>query len=114
MATRKILSLDEVSSAILPCLQKSNVLKAIVFGSYARKNESSRSDLDLILVMRTTKPFFERYEGVLSRLYEAVRGVDIDVLIYTPEELEFMRDRKFIQTIIKEGVCIYESGQTAV
>ena len=109
MRKSKSLCLEEIEKAILPCLRQNNVQKAIVFGSYARQSHSSRSDLDLVLVMKTSKPFFQRYEGILNHLYEAITGIDIDLLIYTPDEFDSMRDRKFIQAVMKDGVCIYES-----
>jgi hypothetical protein len=37
-----------------------------------------------------------------------IRGRDIEVLTYTPEELKRIAHRKFIQTIFQEGKIIYE------
>jgi predicted nucleotidyltransferase len=48
------------------------IVKAILFGSVARSEASPRSDVDLILVQRTEKRFFDRYEGLLFELNKAI------------------------------------------
>lgn len=99
---------DEVAERIRPVLEKHGVAKGILFGSYALGTQTERSDVDLILVQRTSKRFLDRYEGILRDLYKVLRGVDIEVLIYTPEEVEAIRHRKFIERALREGKVIYE------
>ena len=41
--------------------------------------------------------------------HDGCRGRDIEVLIYTPEELDRISHRKFIQRAWQEGKVIYES-----
>lgn len=36
---------------------------------------------------------------------------DVDILIYTPEELDRLSDRPFIARVLKEGLKIYESSE---
>ena len=85
------------------------IRKAILFGSFATGRQDRKSDVDLILIQQTDKPYFERFEGILRELYQAVRGRDLEVFIYTPEELEGMRGRRFIERALGEGVVLYES-----
>jgi predicted nucleotidyltransferase len=94
---------------LMPVLQRHNIQKAIVFGSFARGETSRRSDVDLILIQQTDKRFLDRYDGLLYEMSCAVPGRDLDVLIYTPEELTAMMQRRFIATILREGKVIYES-----
>ncbi len=102
--------LQRIRDQVTPVLIRHNVQKAIVFGSFARGEPSPRSDLDLLLIQNTDKRFFDRYEGLLTELMLAVRPHrEIDALIYTPDELEAMRHRPFIATILREGRVIYES-----
>jgi len=54
-------TLKNIETLLLPFFESHNVLKAIVFGSYAGKTNTRKSDLDLILVMDTEKRFFDRY-----------------------------------------------------
>jgi predicted nucleotidyltransferase len=100
---------EEISRLIKPVLERYGVERGILFGSYARGTQTPRSDLDMILVQSTAKPFFERYEGLLRDLYKVLPGIDIEVLIYTPEELESIRKRRFISRALAEGKVIYES-----
>ena len=65
--------------------------KIIVFGSYYRRRDLF-TDLDVIVVMKTNKP------------------VDADILCYTPEEFERMKERGFFKKLMKEAVAIYEEG----
>ena len=41
-------------------------------------------------------------------VYEIIPDRSIDILIYTPEELERISHRSFIKTIFREGKVIYE------
>jgi predicted nucleotidyltransferase len=100
---------SSLGDRLAPVLRRYNVCKAILFGSFARGEPSPHSDLDLILVQRTDRRFFDRYEGLLGELGEAVPERALEVLIYTPEELERMRSRRFIATALREGRLVFES-----
>jgi predicted nucleotidyltransferase len=99
----------ELRERLLPVLRKSRVQKAVVFGSFARGEVSPHSDVDLILVQQTDRRFLDRYDGLLHDLSRAVPERDLDVLIYTPEELASMSQRAFIAAALSEGEVIYES-----
>src|SRR3989441_11338981 len=66
--------------------------KLILFGSAAQGELHEWSDLDLVVIKRTDKPLLERIEEVL-RLVRPKVG--LDVLVYTPEEMEgLVADRR--------------------
>src|SRR2546422_5253833 len=66
--------------------------KLILFGSAAQGEIHEWSDLDLVVIKRTDKPLLERIEEVL-RLVRPKVG--LDVLVYTPEEMEgLVADRR--------------------
>jgi uncharacterized protein len=92
-----------------PIFEKYRVIRAIVFGSIARGEATRHSDLDLLLIQPDEKPFLDRYEGILSEIIQAVPGRDVDLLIYTPQELSQMAQRRWIVNVLKEGKTIYES-----
>ena len=92
-----------------PVFQRYKIQKAILFGSVARGEPSHHSDVDLILVQRTDKRFFDRYDGLDVDLAKAFPYAAIEALIYTPEEMERMQERRFIATALREGRVIYES-----
>ena len=102
-------TLRDIQKSLIPTFRRHNIKKAIVFGSLARGDDSSKSDLDLILVQNTEKRFLDRYDGILHELSCAVNGRDVEVLIYTPQELTAINQRSFIKTALQEGVVIYES-----
>jgi predicted nucleotidyltransferase len=103
------LSLENVRACLVPVFQRYGILKAIVFGSVARGEPSPHSDVDLILIQKTAKRFLDRYEGILLELNDAIPHTTVEPLIYTPEEMEWMRKRRFIATALREGKVIYES-----
>ncbi len=105
----RTLDLAEIARRMGPVFTKHHIQRAILFGSFARGSQSQKSDIDLILVQETEEPYFERYKGILPDLYEAVKGRDIEVLIYTPEELDRISHRRFIRKAWQEGKVIYES-----
>ena len=101
------MTVDNLKRILTPLFQRQGVLKAVVFGSFARKTESRKSDLDLMIIVPTKNRFFERYES-FNEIYELIKGPAIDMLIYTPEEFKNISHRSFIQRVLKEGSTIYE------
>ncbi len=83
------------------------IRRVILFGSYARGDASRKSDMDLVVIMDTDKRFFDRYE-LCDPLYD-IFGIGLDILPYTEAEFSRISHRSFIQTILKEGVVVYES-----
>jgi predicted nucleotidyltransferase len=101
-------SIEDLKKRLYTSFKKHRIIKAVVFGSYARNTENRKSDLDLILVQRTEKRFFDRYDDI-GDIYENLRGVQTDILIYTPEELKRISSRPFIRKALEEGITIYGS-----
>jgi len=67
------------------------------------------SDLDLIIVADTTRPFFERFKD-FAGLYDV--WPRLELLIYTPEELALMvkEERPFLVRALEEGVVLHETA----
>ncbi len=102
------LTAEDARSRLEPVLRRHGVQMALLFGSVARGEPSPRSDVDLIVVKQTDLRFFERYDGLLADLNDAMDGPAVDVLVYTPAEFDRMRDRRFIESALAEGKIIYE------
>ena len=98
---------QEMYKRLDPVFKKSGVKKAILFGSRARGTETRRSDIDLMIIMETDKRFFERF-AYFDEIHDVIKGKTIDLLIYTPEELDRISHRPFIKKILNEGQLIYE------
>ena len=82
--------------------------KLILFGSAAQGEIHEWSDLDLVVIKRTDKPLLERIEEVM-RLVRPKVG--LDVLVYTPEEMEDLVDERrvfVLDEIIYKGAVAYE------
>lgn len=103
--------MQEFSSRLRPVFEKHRVLRAILFGSMARGEASRRSDVDLLVVQDTDRRFLDRYDPLLRDIVGAVPGRDVDLLIYTPRELELLSDRPLVATALREGKVLYESEQ---
>lgn len=104
----ELMDSDQIARLARPVFMRYEIEKAILFGSFATGRQCRRSDVDLILIQRTSKPYFERFDGILRELYEAIPGRDIEIFIYTPEELQQITHRKFIKSALQEGKVIYE------
>ncbi len=78
-----------------------------LFGSWARGEADALSDLDFVIIKRTTDPFFDRLREV-ARLLPADAG-GVDILVYTPEEFQRMREdgNAFAEMIEEEGVLVH-------
>jgi hypothetical protein len=57
--------------------------------------------------MKTEKSFVERLEEIYPMM---ALPVDADVLCYTPEEIERLKDKGFLKKILAEEVVLYEKG----
>ena len=77
-----------------------------VFGSWARGAQDELSDLDIVVIKKTTKPFFDRLRDVASLLPLSFGSVDI--LVYTPEEFSRMNEEgdAFVEMILEEGLVL--------
>ncbi len=103
----KTVSKQKIKAQLLPLIRKNSVKKVILFGSYATGKATRKSDLDLLIIMDTHKRFFNRHDD-FEDIYQAFKGLAIDLLIYTPEELERISHRPFIREILHQGEVMYE------
>jgi predicted nucleotidyltransferase len=80
--------------------------RAYIYGSTARGEADEHSDVDLILVRETDRPFFDRIRDVMDLVF-ALGSVDL--LIYTPDELaQMLREpgRFFLKDVVREAVIV--------
>lgn len=104
------ISLEELKKIIYNLAIKNNALLAILFGSCARGTQTEHSDIDVIFVEETDKPFLKRLDPYFIPLADAVGG-GVDVFVYTPEEFKKMKKKFFVKKALQEGVIIFESGK---
>jgi predicted nucleotidyltransferase len=81
------------------------VQKVVLFGSYAAGRRDLFTDLDILVVMHSPLDFVTR-NAELARSLRV--GVALDLLVYTPQEIELMQDRPFLRHVLETGKVLYE------
>ncbi len=81
-------SVEEFKSALVRSLA-GRVDQAWIFGSLGTPGFGPESDIDLILVAQTEKPFLERARDFFDVMDLAL---SMDLLVYTPEEFQKLID----------------------
>jgi predicted nucleotidyltransferase len=99
-------ALDSALATILASLREMpKVIRVILFGSYAAGRRDLFTDLNLLVVMDTGKNVLDRTTEIYQKLHA---GVDLDLLVYTPEEFERNRESHFIHNVLTTGKMVYE------
>lgn len=99
--------LDRFLAVLRPLLRERSARSAWLVGSRARGDAVAESDIDVIIVARTDRPFIDRCRDYLPAILEA--GVGVDLLVYTPEEFERMRteEQPFLSHAMKSARTIH-------
>ena len=79
------------------------VEKILLFGSAARGEQDEASDVDFIIIKKTSQRFLERLLSV------PLLPVPADVFVYTPEEFAQMQEHEnpFILSALEDAVVVY-------
>lgn len=105
---------EDWEQRLVSTLAQPDVDRILLFGSRARGDAGAYSDLDIIIVRRTKVPFLQRLGDAYQRLAEASLGlgVDVDLLVYTPEEYRRMlaEGNSLITLAHREGRLLYEQS----
>ena len=83
--------------------------RIVLFGSFAKGRITRDSDVDLLIVKRTSLPFYQRLVEVRRLVSSARRGIPFDPIVVTPEELSCrikVGDR-FLEDILQSGQVLY-------
>ena len=83
--------------------------RIVLFGSLADERIHEWSDIDLLIIKKTTKRPIERCLEV-CRLIKPKIGIDL--FVYTPEEYETLINERFsfLVNVLKMGKILYEKG----
>jgi len=84
--------------------------KIIVFGSRARGDHRADSDIDILVIKESTEPRYKRARALYGALANLPRAVDVDISVYTPEEVADWHGvrQAFVTTATREGIVLYE------
>lgn len=81
------------------------VQRILLFGSYSQGRRDLFTDIDLLVVMDSEQDFVTR-NAAIRRLIHA--DVDVDMLVYTPQEFEQQKQRGFVRYAVETGKVLYE------
>jgi predicted nucleotidyltransferase len=99
---------DLVADIVRRIVKNAHPEKIILFGSRARAEARSDSDIDLLVIKESDEPGYRRD----APLYLALAGLNaaVDVIVYTPEEVHEWSavPQAFITTAVREGRVLYE------
>ncbi|HHV79020.1 MAG TPA: nucleotidyltransferase domain-containing protein [Firmicutes bacterium] len=98
---------ESVKKAVSAICDLQGVVRISLVGSLARGRADLCSDIDLVVVMCTQMPFIERLRLIYGSL---CLPVDVDVLCYTPEEFEELREKPFLKNLLRGEVVLYEKN----
>ena len=83
------------------------VQRVILFGSYAAGRRDLFTDLDILVVMESNVDYATR----VAMLYQQLQlTVDVDLLVYTPQEIESRPMNSFIHKTLSTGKVLYEKS----
>ncbi|MEK7765293.1 MAG: nucleotidyltransferase domain-containing protein [bacterium] len=90
-------------------LKRFGARRVILFGSAARGDADAASDLDIIVVAPTDRPFAARLGDVVA--FIPPDCPQVDVLVYTPDEYGRMlaAGHPFLTRAVADGRVLYEA-----
>lgn len=105
---------NNIKKEIIKLLQNQDIYKIFIFGSYAVGKVHSDSDVDLLVILNKNgvsnnyKSLLENKRTISKLLHELRKSVPIDLLVYTKDEWEILKNSKssFIKRIEKECVSL--------
>lgn len=98
----EIYSIEDIKQMLSEVLNTTDVEKAILFGSYAKKNPTQYSDID-ILIDSNGKIKGLKFFAIIDMIREKF-DKDVDVI----EKSEINKNSKIEKEIEKTGVVVYE------
>jgi len=98
-------TLEEVVQRIVQTVHPE---KIVLFGSRARGDHRTDSDVDLLVIQETVEPRYRRSVPIRRAIVGLIPSKD--VIVYTPGEVEEWQDipNSFIATALSEGKVLYE------
>lgn len=99
---------DKISEIVDRIASGYNPDKIILFGSYATENPNNNSDLDLLVIKHSDLPRPQRTVQVRKMLSGLM--IPIDLIVYTPEEIQKSKDNRFsfVYEVLNTGKILYE------
>lgn len=103
-----MVEMSEIKRVAEKIATAANAEKVILFGSFARGDFHTGSDVDLFIIAPSDLPRFKRSRK-LYKLFSPY-PFSMDLLVYTPEEVEAGKKTplSFVSTVLREGKVVYD------
>jgi uncharacterized protein len=107
----RMASLELIREIASKIVEQFKPQRIILFGSFARGEETENSDIDLLVLIDTQERRGKRSAPILRFLAEQYEE-PIDVVVRSPQSLEDWKDvpDSFAQQILREGITLYEES----
>ena len=100
---KSVLTIEEIRSALAKICKDSSVNRIWLFGSYARNEADSESDIDLIVDLD---------RALDIEIFDSIDGVKLDTLSLKSFERKRQSDllfnKRFVDRIDRERILVYE------
>ncbi len=99
---------EELARIVRVIAERFDPEKILLFGSRAEGRAAPDSDADLLVVMRTDLPYYEREPAIRSVLWP--HDLPLDLLVFTPEEATPLEKEptSFVGEILRTGKVLYQ------
>ena len=96
----------EIAREFVDAIASDNIIKTMVFGSVARGDDTSESDIDILIIIHTDNRQMESMidKKVVDFILEKEEVISPHVM--TEEHFNKTKDYSFLQTVMAEGVEI--------
>lgn len=100
---KDVLTLEEIRSELQEICKDSSVSRIWIFGSYARNEADSESDLDLLVDLE---------KALDIERFDSIRDVKIDLMSLSLFNRKMQSDlrfnKSFVERVDKEKILVYE------
>jgi len=106
---------EKIQKVVKKIVKRFSPQKVILFGSYAWGKPSKDSDVDLLVIKNSKKRRMEREQELRKLLFPA--GVAMDILVYTPQELEKAineHQNLFLEDIVRNGRVLFAKPNSTI
>ncbi len=106
---RDIATKERLQELVRRIVEAGRPERIILFGRRARGDSHPDSDVDLLVIQRSSVPRYRRSAPIRRRGLTAILPSK-DIVVYTPEEVEAWSDvpNAFVTTAVREGKILYE------
>ncbi|MBQ8697522.1 MAG: nucleotidyltransferase domain-containing protein [Schwartzia sp.] len=103
-----MLSIEEIKRRIVPICEKHGILKAVLFGSYARNEATNESDVDFQITLQRGSGLLKLY--AINSEFETALGTKVDFITKIPKKRGLLYEKRFRENLEKDGIVLYEGS----